>query len=63
MVVVWWQSRHDTSSSPGSAIRSAKGGGEVIDRYSTDSAITVAALGQSVSNNRSSGIEAPTTSA
>ena len=23
MVVVWWQSRHDTSSSPGSAIRSA----------------------------------------
>jgi hypothetical protein len=24
MVVLWWQSRHDTSSSPGSAIRSAR---------------------------------------
>jgi hypothetical protein len=47
----------------GPVIRSARVGGPVIDRYSTDGAITVAAPGRSVSNNRSSGIEAPTTSA
>jgi hypothetical protein len=29
MVVLWWQSRHETSSSPGSAIRSDRGGGPV----------------------------------
>jgi hypothetical protein len=63
IVVLWWQSRHETDSSPGPVIRSARVGGPVIDRYSTDGAITVAAPGRSVSNNRSSGIEAPTTSA
>jgi hypothetical protein len=63
IVVLWWQSRHETDSSPGPVIRSASVGGPVIDRYSTDGAITVAAPGRSVSNNRSSGIEAPTTSA
>jgi hypothetical protein len=59
--VLWSQSRHDTTSSPGSAIRSDRVGGPVIDRYSTDGATTVAAPGPSVSNNGSSGIEAPTT--
>src|SRR5918994_1054993 len=34
MVVLWWQSRHVTSSSPGSAIRSARVGGLVIVQLS-----------------------------
>jgi hypothetical protein len=28
--VLWWQSKHETSSSPGSVIKSARGGGPVI---------------------------------
>jgi hypothetical protein len=45
IVVLWWQSRHETDSSPGPIIRSARVGGPVIDRYSTDGAITVVAPG------------------
>ena len=36
MVVLWWQSRHMTSSSPGSAIRSARVGGPVMTGSSSD---------------------------
>jgi hypothetical protein len=45
MIVLWWQSKHETSSSPGSVIRSARVGEMVIGRYSTDGAITVVAPG------------------
>src|SRR3954452_17235468 len=45
MGMLWWQSKHETSSPPGSAIRSARVGEMAIGRYSTDGAITVVAPG------------------
>jgi hypothetical protein len=38
MVVLWWQSRHETDSSPGSAIRSVRVGGLVMTGSSSDAA-------------------------